>query len=572
MGKILQNEYPRSELKLTADQIRAAVTGDFDGFKYFFENCMVLQDRDTRQIIHPKMNKGQEMIARTILGYVDKRTRATVHKECVILGPRQFGKSTLLTAVANYIEAYVPGMENLNCVHTLQTGTTATKFFKQKIEPIVAGVHPMLFPTITRDTLGTSTLLQYKDIKGKAKRGGYYEITSAGSNSVRSGTVSVWLCDEPSEYRNPEAVEDAISGAISSYGWSFTAYIGTFSDRLSGYFLNKIQAALDNPDEMELVFVPWFLVYGREGDGVGLTTDNYTDYDKDVIIPEMQRYGIPESEWHDKIGWYHRRALRTSKMKYEFPTSIKDILSLTADRAVFSKDSLDKQEENIMSGAPYRIVTDNSTSKVEAQLTDISPFTIYKKPLYGHRYRIAIDPITARSEDTDNFAMQVMDISTHEQVAVFKESGLMDEDYADWAVSIGTIYNKAELCPEINVANGFIVAVNARKYYHWFYENKKNRGDRIPGIRTTVSSKEMMIDRLNSMLDRGAITLHDLDTIEELRSMVKKIKTRSDGSKSIRMEAKKGRHDDLVMALAVYTASLSMLEVDGVRRSGWTIL
>ena len=182
----------------------------------------MLQDRDTRQYIHPTMNKGQELIAKTILGYVDKDTRATVHKECVILGPRQFGKSTLLTAVASYIEAYVAGMENLNVIHTLQTGTTATKFFKQKIEPIITNVHPSIYPTIYRDTLGTSTLLKYTDVKG-IKRGGYYEITSAGSNSVRSGTVSVWLCDEPSEYRNPEAVEDAISGAISSYGWSFTA-------------------------------------------------------------------------------------------------------------------------------------------------------------------------------------------------------------------------------------------------------------------------------------------------------------------------------------------------------------
>lgn len=572
MGKILGNEYPASEPMLTADQIRAAVTGDFDGFKYFFENCMVLQDRDTRQIVHPKMNKGQEMIARTILGYVDKRTRATVHKECVILGPRQFGKSTLLTAVANYIEAYVPGMENLNCVHTLQTGTTATKFFKQKIEPIVAGVHPMLFPTITRDTLGTSTLLQYKDIKGKAKRGGYYEITSAGSNSVRSGTVSVWLCDEPSEYRNPEAVEDAISGAISSYGWSFTAYIGTFSDRLSGYFLNKIQTALDNPDEMELVFVPWFLVYGREGDGVGLTTDNYTDYDKDVIIPEMQRYGIPESEWHDKIGWYHRRALRTSKMKYEFPTSVKDILSLTADRAVFDKGSLSKQEENILAGKSYRIVTDNQTRKVEAQETDISPFKIYKRPVYGRRYRIAIDPITARSEESDNFAMHIMDLATHEQVARFKENGLTDEDYADWAVSIGTIYNNADLCPETNVANGFIVAVNARRYYHWFYQDAKSRADKVPGIRTTVASKEMMIDRLSSMLDRGTIIIHDEDTLDELRNMIKKIKTRTDGSKTIRMQAKKGHHDDLVAALWIYAGSLNLSQVEGRTRSSWTIL
>ena len=103
MGRLLENDYQDDNI-LTGDQIKAALSGDFDGFKYFFENCMLLQDRDTRQFVHPKMNKGQEMIARTILGYVAKDTRATVHKECVILGPRQFGKSTLLTAISDYIE------------------------------------------------------------------------------------------------------------------------------------------------------------------------------------------------------------------------------------------------------------------------------------------------------------------------------------------------------------------------------------------------------------------------------------------------------------------------------------
>lgn len=570
MGKLLQSEYPSSS-PLAPDQIRRALTGDFDGFRYFFENCMVLQDRDTRQMIHPKMNKGQELIARTILGYVDKDTRATVHKECVICGPRQFGKSTLLTAVASYIEAYVPGMENLNCVHTLQTGTTATKFFKQKIEPIVANVHPSIFPTIERDTLGTSTLLKYRDVKG-VKRGGYYEVTSAGSNSVRSGTVSVWLCDEPSEYRNPEMVEDAISGAISSYGWSFTAYIGTFSDRLSNYFLNKIQTALDNPNEMELVFIPWFLVYGREGDGVGLTTNDYTTYDKEVVIPEMLKHGIPEAEWHDKIGWYHRRALRTSKMKFEFPTSIEDILSLTADRFVFSRESLDRQQDNIRAGKTYRMVTDNATGRVEAQETEVSPFIIYKNPLYGHKYRIAIDPITARSEDTDNFVMHVFDLSNHEQVATFCERGLPDEDYADWAVSIGTIYNKAELCPEINVANGFIVAVNAKRYYHWYYQDKKSRADHIPGLRTSVSTKERMIDALTALLDRGGIIIHDENTLDEFRNMVKKVKNRTDGTKTIRMQAKKGHHDDRVAAAWIYAGSLDQIQLEGQRRSGWALL
>lgn len=570
MAKILENEYQGSDV-LTADQIRRALSGDYDGFKYFFENCLLIQDRDTRQYIHPKMNVGQQMIAKAIFKNVDKKTRKNEHREIVVIGPRQFGKSTLFTAIGDYLPAYVPGMENLNTVHTLQTGTTAGKYFKQKIAPIVANVHPSIFPTIERDTLGTSTLLKFKDIKG-IPRGGYYEVVSAGSNSVRSGTVSVWLCDEPSEYRNPEMVEDAISGAISSYAWSFTAYIGTFSDRLSDYFLNKIKLALNNPEDIELVFIPWFLVYGREGDGLGFTEDQMTDYDREVIVPEMRKWGVSQDEWFDKLGWYHTRALRTSKMRYEFPSSIDDIINMTSDRLVFNERSIASQNENLIKGKKYRIVTDNGTGKVEAQETDVSPFTIYREPIFGHNYRIAIDPITAQSQDTDNFVMMVFDMSSHEQVAVFRDRGLQDEDYADWAVSIGTIYNKAQLCPESNVANGFVVAVNSKRYYKWFYQNKKNKADRVPGIRTTVSSKEYMVDCLGTLLDRGNIIIHDLHTVEELLSFVRHVKTRTDGSSYVRFAAKAGHHDDDIAALWIYAGSLDMHQIEGRRHSGFAII
>lgn len=570
MAKLVENAYTGTDT-LNPDQIRKALSGDYEGFKYYFENCLLLQDRDTRQYIHPKMNKGQEMIAKTIMSYVDKNTRATSHKEVIILGPRQFGKSTLLTAISNYIIAYVPGFENLNLITTMHQATAATKFFKQKLEPIITNVPSSIYPTIERDTLGTSTLLKYTDIKG-IRRGGYYEITSAGSNSVRSGTVSVWLADEPSEYRNPEAVEDSVSGAISSYGWSLTAYIGTFSDRLSNYFLDKIKLALDNPEEIELIFIPWFLVYGREGDGLGFTEDELTEYDKEVVIPEMRKWGIPQNEWFDKLGWYHTRSLRTSKMRYEFPSSIDDIIAMTSDRLVFNEDSIKRQEKNILAGRRFRIITDNATHKVEAQETDISPFTIFREPIYGHQYRVVIDPITAQSAETDNFVMHVMDLKNHEQAAVFRERGLQDEDYADWAVSIGTIYNKAQLCPEINVANGFIVAVNARRYYRWFYQNKKNQSDRIPGIRTTASSKEYMIDRLGTLLDRDNIIIHDEYTINELMNFVRHIKKRSDGTPYVRYAAKAGHHDDDIAALWIYAGSLDMREIEGRKRVGFAVI
>ena len=570
MAVKVENAYTGADT-LTPDQIRKALSGDYEGFKYYFENCLLLQDRDTRQYVHPKMNEGQKMMAKTIMSLVDKNTRSTSHKEIIFIGPRQFGKSTLLTAISNYIIAYVPGFENLNLITTMHQATAATKFFKQKLEPIITNVPKEIYPTIERDTLGTSTLLKYTDIKG-IRRGGYYEITSAGSNSVRSGTVSVWLADEPSEYRNPEAVEDAVSGAISSYGWSLTAYIGTFSDRISNYFLDKIKLALDNPDDIELVFIPWFLVYGREGDGLGMTEDKLTEYDRDVVIPEMRKWGVPREEWFDKIGWYHTRALRTSKMRYEFPSSIDDIINMTSDRMVFQEESLAKQEPNIMLGKYCRMVTDNATGKVEAQETDVSPLTIFVPPKMSHRYRIAIDPITAQSGDTDYFAFHVMDLANNEQVAVFRERGLQDEDYADWAVSVGTIYNRAELCPEINVANGFIVAVNARRYYRWFYQHKKNKAERIPGLRTTVSSKELFIDKLNAMLDRGSIILHDESTLDELHNFVKIVKMRNDGTRYTRMAAKGSSHDDLVMSLCIYAGTLDAKAIEGRKRSGFAIL
>lgn len=570
MAKIVENEYTGTEV-LTPDQIRLALSGDYDGFKYFFENCLLIQDRDTRQYIHPQMNLGQQMIAKAIFKNVDKKTRKNEHREIVVIGPRQFGKSTLFTAIGDYLPAYVPGMENLNTVHTLQTGTTAGKYFKQKIAPIVANVHPSIFPTIERDTLGTSTLLRFKDIKG-IPRGGYYEITSAGSNSVRSGTVSVWLCDEPSEYRNPEAVEDAVSGAISSYAWSFTAYIGTFSDRLSNYFLDKIKLALENPDDIELIFIPWFLVYGREGDGLGFTEDQMTEYDKNVIVPEMRKWGIPREQWFDKLGWYHTRALRTSKMRYEFPSSIDDIINMTSDKCVFQKEPLDAQEKNVLPGTPMRFVTDNATGKVEMQETDISPFMMYTPPKLGHSYLISIDPITASSEDTDNFIMSVWDTSNNEQVAVFADRGLQDEDYADWAVSIGVTYNKAILCPEINVANGFIVSCNARRYYRWWYSNRKAQSDRTPGLRTTVSSKEKMLNMLSAMVDRQTIIIRDASTLDELRNFVKSVKTRQDGTQYMRMLARAGHKDDRVASCWIYAGTRSLKEIEGRKRGGFAII
>lgn len=569
MKRPLENDYRLNNLgeRISGECIRKALSDP----EFFMANYQQIVNKE-RQTVPFVLNTFQRMFFSLIVPKITKATRLNKRHSIVICKGRQQGASVSTVALINYICALLDGIQNMVILHAFPVGQTISKFYTRKVQPIITGVHPNLFPTIYKENLGSSIITTYKDIKG-VRRNNIYELVSANASSIRSDSVHIVVLDECSFYKRPYELEAAIAPAIPDTGFSLVIYISTFDDK-NDFFKQKIETARDNPEDWTLVFSPWFMTYPENSYGIDYRDISLTEYDNEVLIPALSSAGISSDAWGDKITWYNKRFVELGRvnMLKEYPTTIDEVLTYGEDRAVFNKESLDKQKENLLVGKCYRVVTDNQTKKVEAQETDISPFKIYKNPLYGHRYRVSIDPITARSDDTDNFAMHVMDLATHEQVAVFKERGLTDEDYADWAISIGTIYNNAELCPEINVANGFVVAVNARRYYHWYYEDKKNRADRIPGIRTTVASKERMIDNLNSMLDRGAITIHDEDTLDELRNMVKKIKVRSDGSRTVKREAKKGHHDDLVAALFIYAGSLTQTQIEGRTRSNWTIL
>lgn len=580
-GTLLQNKYALDPVPISPDELRKALSGDFEGFKYYFENLVQIQDKDTRRLIHPKMNKGQERIARRLFSYIAKATRVERRKDVVILSSRQIGKSVLVTSIINYVLAFANGCENLTLAYTLQTSGAAQSFLDKKFLPLITGVHPDIFPNIYKKSNANALSLYYSDIRGRIIRNSYCDVVSAGANSIRSGTVNIWIADEPSEYAHPEVTEDAISGAIPDYGFSLVVFISTFSDRMSPYFLNKVKTAIENPEEMDFVFVPWFLVYGRKGDGDGVDLETLSDYEKEVIIPAMKAEGISPDEFADKIGWYRTKSLKISTMRYEYPTTLEDILSITDDAMVFSEALLKKQEPNILSGQPYRLVTDNLSGEVKAEPADASDFMVFVPPVATHRYKLIVDPITSFSEDSDYFAMQVWDDNTLEQVATFNGKGYMIEDYADFAVAIAKLYNKAIICPETNVAEAFLVAVRQLRYYNFFYTQgagsiKGSRGvkERVRqvGIRTTASSKESMIDKIILLLSQDKIKIHDPITLEQMRSFVKKKKKRSDGSVSIRMEAQGHGHDDQVACLWIYAGSLTEKQLDGRKKSELFVL
>lgn len=568
MAKILENTYRldnASEHIEPADMRRAV-----NEFEFFMSNYQQIVNKE-RQLVPFKLNAFQRKLFETILPMVKKETRLDRRHRVVVVKGRQVGASVGVVALINYICAYVSGMDNLNIGHVFPVGDTISKFYQQKVAPIITGVHPNLFPTLERETLSSSILTHYKDIKG-IPRNNYYELISSGASSIRSSTVNVLLEDEVAFYTHPEQLEDAILPAMPDYGFSLIVYLSTVSDKKTTFFLDKIKMARDNPEDWSLVFVPWYFTYPERSVGIDFDSLILNEYEANVMVPAFERDNIPKERWGDCIDWYRRREQDGTSMKMEYPTTLEEVLTMGEDERVFNGDSLERQEENIEDAPYYRLITDNLTEKVEAQATeDETPLKIYRSPVYGRRYRLTVDPITAQSDATDYFTMMVFDIKSHEQMAVFHGRGFSDDDYADQAVCLARIYNNAEICPEINVASGFVAGVNNRHYYRWFYANEKARKNKEIGLRTTVSSKERMIDQLKTLLDRGLIKIHDRTTLDEFNNFVKKTKTRSDGSKSIYMAAKGKNHDDCCAAAWIYAGSLDQRDLEQHKKVGFSL-
>lgn len=522
-----------------------------------------------RRLHNFKLNPFQEYLFQELLPLIKKETRLERNLSVCVAKPRQVGCSVGIIAFINYICAFLDDFENTSILMVEPVADTISKLYTKKVEPILTGIHPEIMPTMERETMGTSILTHYKDIMG-VRRNNFFELVSSGASSIRSDTVNIVIFDEAAFYSHPEVVADAAVGSMPDTGFSLTIYMSTFEDRKNDFFKDKLRTAMENPDDWKILFAPWFVQYPEKKTGVDYNELALTEYDREVIIPEMVKYNIPPEEWGDHIKWYHVKASQLTSIKKEFPTTLEEILAIGEDRSVFTAESLSKQESNIEKGEPYRLITDTITRKIELQKTDESDITLFRKPVYGHKYRLTCDPIGSNSDESDFFATIVWDSGNNEQVAKIYTRGVMVEDLAELVIGVATVYNRAQVLVEKNMGQAIISCIRAKGYYNFFYASELDKKKRDPGIRTTIASKPAMIDRTQVLLDGSRIIIHDEETLRQLKTYKKITRSRSGGSVSF--SAPKGDHDDLCMAVNLYAGSLDQRALGGKTTQGWAIL
>lgn len=170
---------------------------------------------------------------------------------------------------------------------------------------------------------------------------------------------------------------------------------------------------------------------------------------------------------------------------------------------------------------------------------------IYQLPDTPRITKYCIGGDTA-GEGSDWFTGHVLDARTGQQVAVLKHQ--FDEDqYAKQMYCLGAYYKWALMCIETNYSSFPIMELQRLGYPNMYVRYKQDtythKMEKYFGFKTTTLTRPTIISRLIEIIREHTELIYDLDTLEELLTIIKNEKGK--------IEAPEGGHDDQMMGLAI---------------------
>jgi hypothetical protein len=184
------------------------------------------------------------------------------------------------------------------------------------------------------------------------------------------------------------------------------------------------------------------------------------------------------------------------------------------------------------------------------RLSDDKNLWLWKYSLADHKYIISAD--VSRGDASDFSTFHVIDATSCEVVAEYK--GKMRPDtFADLLIATGRKYNNALICPEVNNF-GYAVCMKIREneYPALYYQNSKNnfylgtynapQDQGKMGFDTQGHNRPKILSKLEEVIRNKKLISYSSRFLDELKTFVWL------GEKA---QAMKGKHDDLVMALAI---------------------
>ena len=171
---------------------------------------------------------------------------------------------------------------------------------------------------------------------------------------------------------------------------------------------------------------------------------------------------------------------------------------------------------------------------------------VWKEPEPYYDYVIGVD--TALGRDLDYSAAQIINTYNGEVVAEFYSNKTPINDFASILYSEGLYYNTANIIVERNTIGNHLLDVlyNTLEYENVWHDAKGN-----PGFQVTASNRDQILAELEESIRTNILKINSERTLNELNTFVI--------TESGRINADKGKHDDLIMSLSLANTVLREL-------------
>lgn len=168
----------------------------------------------------------------------------------------------------------------------------------------------------------------------------------------------------------------------------------------------------------------------------------------------------------------------------------------------------------------------------------------WEKPIAGQQYLISADTGNAMGGEGDSSVFHVLNLNNYEQVAEFKSNTIPTFEFAKLLSEVGAFYNEALVVVEDNGQGASVLQrlVNNIQYPNIYYSTIGKGRDK-PGVFVNPKFRPMALETMRTCLSQNLIKIRSTRTHSELETFI----VRSNN----KPQATSGRHDDLVMALAI---------------------
>ena len=371
-----------------------------------------------------------------------------------------------------------------------------------------------------------------------------WQVDTATANMGRSRTVNFFHGSECAFWR------DGIALIQAGIGEAFTKNcIKIYESTANGF--NEFKAMWDSKVHINCFYEWWRTPEYR----LDIPTTDKKEFmsnlkvSKEWIFDRLRWLKNAKKLDLKQLYWYYNKYnnyIDKELIKQEYPCTPEEAF-LASGNCVFDKEAIIRRitelKEPLKQGYFSYKYNGLKITNIKWQDDPNGPIKIYKLPRKGYPYVLSGD---TAGDGSDFFTGQVIDNTSGEQVAVYKEK--TDEvEYTKQMYCLGMYYKEALIGIETNFSTYPQLELERLGYKNFYVRKVEDTAqDRVKksfGFKTTSLTRPIILGDLKRVLKEHLDKINDRDTLEELLVFIKNEKGRE--------EAQVGYHDDLVMALAI---------------------